>query len=125
MNRSIALILATGTLLAGCSEPSQTATSASSTNVTDWGVVEIAANTPKHLSLDGKDCILTATSLGAGKIQIVIKTEGNLAKEDASPSVPVGTPVETSVTTTVPSGDEINGYVGQKPVRFTPTLKAQ
>jgi hypothetical protein len=124
----IALMLAAGTLWAGCSKVSTTTTADGSTHVTDWGMVELAANTPKHLSLEGKDCTLTATTLGDGKMQIIIKTktEEKLPKAEMPPGVPAGTRVETTHTLTmaVLSGAEIHINVDQMQVCFTPELKA-
>jgi hypothetical protein len=123
MIRSIAVVVAAGALLAGCSAPSRTASAQDSTKLTDWGVVEFAANTPKHLRLAGKDCIFTVASLGDGNLRIIIKTKENVGKGDAPPGIPADAPIETTLTMTNRSGTEINGYVGHKPVRFTPILK--
>ena len=113
-------------LLAGCNKVSHITKAGESANLTDWGMVELAANTPKHLSLgEGKDCTLTATVLASGNLQIVIKSEDKPADGQTPPGVPVGTPVELTQTMVVPSGVEMAGYVGHKLVRFTPKLKAE
>jgi hypothetical protein len=55
------------------------------------GVVELSAKTPKHLSLDGKDCTLTATPLADGKLSVVIETQ-IVADGKNTPRVRPGTP---------------------------------
>jgi hypothetical protein len=116
MKKSIAIVFAAGVLLLpGCSK-------LSSSNLTDWGVVELTAKTPKHLSLEGKDCTLTATPLADGKLAVLIETEVD-ADGKNYPEVRPGTPVRLTEHTIFPPNLEIVSSVGPKLVRFTLKLK--
>jgi hypothetical protein len=119
MKQFIVFRVMLGTLFeTGCNKSSPPA------KLTEWGVVELSSDAPKHLSLgDGNDCTLSATSLPDGKLQIVIKTKEKLAKGETPAGFPVGMPVEETKTMTVPSGEAITCYVGHKLVRFTHQLK--
>ena len=98
--------------------------SAQAQHPTDWGVVELSVNTPKHLSLtDGTDCTLTTTLLADGKLQIVIKSAEKLTEKDTSPGgPPAGTAVQTIQKMTVSSGVGISGRVGHQMLHFTPKI---
>ena len=128
MIKSVALLLAASTLLlAGCSKSSPARRAGDPSNLVDWGVVELSANVPKHLSLGaGKDCTLTAASLPSGDLQIKIETKEKLSGAGLPPGIPVGSRVEstTTHTTTVPAGVEIVISVGHTPVRLKAKLKA-
>jgi len=119
----IALLFASSALaLASCHKaPNNT-----STNVTQWGEVELSPDTPKHLKLaEGNECALTATMLADGNLQITIATEEDLEPGQTPPGMPPGRRVRTQVTETmaVPAGKEITVPVRQKLVRFTPQLR--
>jgi hypothetical protein len=113
-------------LLAGC-DKSSPVTSATGTPmpVTDWGVVEVAASTPKHLKLEGKDCTLTATPLANGNFAVLIEGDFDIADKDSPPGLPAGTRIHTHTTQNmiVPGNVECNCAVGHRPVRFTLKLK--
>jgi hypothetical protein len=119
MKQFIALMVLLSTLFAtGCNK------SSAPTKLTEWGVVELSADTPKHISLgDGKDCALSATLLTDGNLEIIIKTTEKLAKEETPAGFPIGIPVEETKTITAPAGQQVTGYIGHKLVRFTPQLK--
>jgi hypothetical protein len=119
MNQFIVLMVMLSTLFeTGCNK------SSAPTKVTEWGVVELSSDVPKHLSLgDGNDCTLSATLLPDGNLQIVIKTKEKLARGETPAGFPAGMPVDETKTITVPSGEAITSYVGHKLVRFTPQLK--
>jgi hypothetical protein len=119
MKQFIALMVLLSTLFeTGCNK------SSAPTKLTEWGVVELSADAPKHISLgDGKDCSLSATLLTDGNLEIVIKTTEKLAKEETPAGFPVGMPVEETKTITAPAGQQVTGYIGHKLVRFTPQLK--
>jgi hypothetical protein len=117
MKNTIVIVFAASVLLLpGCSKPS-------SSNLTNWGVVELSANTPKHLSLEGKDCTLTATPLADGKISVFIETEID-ANGKNTPGVQPGTPARLTLHTIFPANVAIISSVGPKLVRFTLKLKA-
>jgi hypothetical protein len=112
MKKSIVIVFAAGVLLLpGCSKPS-------SSNLTDWGVVELSAKTPKHLSLDGKDCTLTATPLADGKLSVFIETQIG-ADGKNPPGVRPGTPSRLTLHAIFPADVEIVSSMGHKLVRFT------
>jgi hypothetical protein len=112
-------------LLAGCHKPSPTTTMTAPFQMTDWGVIEVVASTPKHLKLEGRDCTLTATPLADGKFAVVIETDSTDAS-DTPPGLPPGTSVHTRSKSnmTLPGNVECMCSVGHKPVRFTLRLKA-
>jgi hypothetical protein len=128
MIKSFAPVLAASILLlAGCSKSSHVATANAPAAVIDWGVVELSANTPKHLSLgEGKDCTVTATAFSSGDLQITIETREKLVGMELPPGVPAGTSVESTrtQTMTVPAGVEILVSVGQQPIRLKAIFKA-
>jgi len=112
MNKSIVIAFAAGVLLfPGCSKPS-------SGNLTDWGIVELSARTPKHLSLNGKDCTLTATPLADGKLSVFIETQIDADGKNA-PGARLGTPTRLTLHTIFPADVEIVSSIGPKLVRFT------
>ena len=121
--KRLALLFASSALaLAGCHKtPNNT-----STNVTQWGEVELSPDTPKHLKLaQGSDCVLTATTLADGTLQITITTEEDLQPGQTPPGIPPGRRVKTQLTETmaVPAGKEITVPIRQQLVRFTPQLR--
>ena len=126
MKRTMGLIFAIGILLlAGCRKQSH-AMVVDGMNLVDWGVVELSASTPKHLSLgNGKDCTVTARPLANGDLQISIETgetlRGGMATREGTISVPMQ--MSQSQTMSVLAGVEIIAMVFQTPVRFTPKLK--
>jgi hypothetical protein len=105
------LFLAAILLFAGCSKPS-------SGNMTDWGVVELSAATPKHLNLAGRDCTLTATPLADGRLSVFIETEVE-ADRKQMPGVQSSTPTRLTLHTTYPANVEVVSSIGSKLVRFT------
>jgi hypothetical protein len=128
MMKSVALVIASAVLLlAGCSKSSQITKAGNTTSLIDWGVVELSANTPKHLSLgEGKDCTVTAILLADGKLEVKIETKEKLAGAQLPPGIPARTPRESTrtQTMTVPATGELMVSVGQRPVRFTPKFIA-
>jgi len=129
MIKSVALIFAASSLLlVGCSKSSQIPKAGKTTKLIDWGIVELSASGPKHLSLgEGRDCTVTAISLAGGNLEIKIETKEKLAGAEMPPGVPAGTPMMSTKTQTmtVPSNVELIVSVGQRPVRFTPKFTAQ
>ncbi len=112
--------------LAACDRDRGTARQSDSTNLVDWGVVELSVSTPKRLSLgEGKDCTITAVSATNGHLEIRIETKEKIAGGDLPPGVPLGTSLESTktMTMTVPSGGQLMTSIGLRPVRFTPILK--
>src|SRR5690349_8080929 len=95
-------------LLVGCSKPSGQA-------LTDWGVVEVKPGIPKHLILDGNDCILTATPLANGSAAL------NIESQVHAPGTNIGANSLTRMTANMiaPVGVAYSVFVGPKLVRFT------
>ena len=126
MTRTIRLIFAVGILfLAGCRKQSPVAMTGGA-NLVDWGVVELSASTPKHLSLgNGKDCTVTARPLANGDLQISIETGETLRGGVNSSQGPIQVPMQMSQSQTmsVRAGVEIIAVVFQTPVRFIPKFK--
>ncbi|MGZ5567399.1 MAG: hypothetical protein ACXWKG_10320 [Limisphaerales bacterium] len=108
-------------LISGCNKAAPVQTG--SAQVTDWGVVEIVPSTPKHLQLEGKDCILTATPLADGKFAVVIEGDFGAADQNSPAGVPSGTPIHTTLNTIIPGNVECVFAVAQKQVRVTLKLK--
>ena len=112
MKNTIVIVFAASVLLLpGCSKPS-------SSNLTDWGVVKLSAMTPKHLSLDGKDCTVTATPLADAKLSVFIETQID-ADGKNTPGVQPGTPARWTLHTIFPADVEITSSIGPKLFRFT------
>jgi hypothetical protein len=126
MTRTIGIVFAVGILiLAGCRKQSN-AMVVNGANLVDWGVVELSASTPEHLSLgNGKDCTVTARPLANGDLQITIETGESLRGGMNSPQGPIQVPMQMSQSQTmsVRAGVEIIATVFQTPVRFVPKFK--
>ena len=110
-------------LLAACDKSSSVISSGASLQVTDWGVVEVAASIPKHLKLEAKDCTLTATPLADGNLAVFIEGEFDVVEKNSPPGVPAGTPIHTTQNMIVRNNVECMCNIGHKPVRFTLKLK--
>jgi len=112
-------------LLSGCGKSSPATKGRAPVQVTDWGVVEVAASTPKHLKLEGKDCTLTATPLANGNFAVYIESDLGVTDRNSPAGVPAGTPIHTTQTQNmiVPGNVECICDIGHKPVRFTLKLK--
>ena len=110
-------------LLAGCNKSAPVSNGDAPIQVTDWGVVEVAASTPTHLQLEGKDCTLTATPVADGKFAVVIEGDLGVTDTNSPPGVPPGTPIHTTQNMIVPGNVACTCSVGHKPVRFTLKLK--
>jgi hypothetical protein len=122
---AISAFAASVLLLAGCHKSSAVRNGDAAIQVTDWGVVEVAASTPTHLQLEGKDCTLTATPLADGKFAVVIERDLGVTDTNSPPGLPPGTLIHTTQTQNmiVPGNVACTCSVGQKPVRFTLKLK--
>jgi hypothetical protein len=110
-------------LLAGCHKASIAENGVASIQVTEWGVVEVAASIPTHLQLAGKDCTLTATPLANGNFAVFIEGDFGVTDKNAPAGVPPGTPIHTTQNMIVPGNLACICDVGHKPVRFTLKLK--
>jgi hypothetical protein len=110
-------------LLAGCDKPSSATTGSAPIQALSWGVVEVAASTQTHLSLEGKDCTLTATPLTDGKLAVLIEGDFRVAGTNAPPGVPPGTPIHTTQNMILPANVEVLCDVANKMVRLTLKLK--
>jgi hypothetical protein len=74
MKKSITFAFAVGILLlVGCAKPSPVTMGHTSSHVTDWGVIELYDRIPKHLNLEGKDCVITATPFTHDKLFVSIE----------------------------------------------------
>ena len=109
-------------LISGCNKAPVVRTSAP-TSVTDWGVIEVVPGTPKHLQLEGKDCILTAIPLADGKFAVFIEGDFGVTGKNSPDGMPAGTPIHTTLNTTLPANVECLFSVAQKPLRATLRLK--
>ncbi|HWI58491.1 MAG TPA: hypothetical protein VNZ22_14800 [Bacillota bacterium] len=109
----------TGLLVAGCTKPSPLTTGGTPIQVIDWGVIEVAPSTPKHLKLAGKDCTLTATPLADGKFAVLIEGDFGVTGTNSPAGVPLGTSIHTTHNMIVPGNVECLCDVDHKPVRFT------
>ena len=110
-------------LLLGCGKSSLATNGGAPVQVTDWGVVEVAASTPKHLKLGDKECTLTATPLANGNFAVYIESAGGVTDPNSPAGVPPGTPIRTTQNMIVPGNVECICDIGHKPVRFTLKLK--
>jgi hypothetical protein len=122
-NLSILALAAGILLLSSCGKPSPGTTGTPSMKPTDWGLIEIAAGSPKHLRLYGRDCTLTATPLPDGNVALLIEIEALVRNP------PAAGPHETTVYSmtqkiVVPANRECTCDIDYKPVRFTLKLKA-
>jgi hypothetical protein len=111
-------------LLAGCHKASPVQNGGVPIQVTDWGVVEVAASTPTHLQLEGKDCTLTATPLANSKFAVLIEGDFGVTDRNSPARVPPGTPIHTTQHMVIRGNVECMCDVDHKPVRFTLKLKA-
>jgi len=123
MKKLIIPALAGMLLLSGCGKSSPATNGGAPVQVTDWGVVEVAASIPKHLKLAGKDCTLTATPLANGNFAVYIESAGGVTDPNSPAGVPPGTPISTTQNMIVPGNVECICDIGHKPVRFTLKLK--
>lgn len=106
-------------LLAGCHKSSSAKNGDAPVQVTDWGVVEVAPGTPKHLRLEGsKDCTLTATPVDNDCFDVTIIADFDVT--DAG--VPPGTTTRTMQSMKI-RGNNVECLVAHRPVRFTLKLK--
>jgi hypothetical protein len=110
-------------LICGCNKASRVQTTGALTQITEWGVVEVVPNTPKHLQLEGKDCTLTATPLADGNFAVLIEGDFGVTGKNSPDGVPAGTPIHTTLNTTLPGNVECLFGVAQKLVRATLKLK--
>jgi len=86
----------------------------SATGVTDLGVVELSDRTPMRLNLgEGKECMLTATLLDDGQLQMVFTFESQIN----------GIPIQTEQTATVLPGRQIAQIINGVEIALKPTLK--
>ena len=87
------------------------------TPLKDFGVVELIERTPKQLSLpEGKDCVLTVTTLADGNLQMVFTSESTM---------PGGLPTRVEQTATVPSGRQVVCSVDGVGVALMPIVKVK
>jgi hypothetical protein len=124
MNESVIPALAASILLlAGCHKAAPVQIGDAPSQVTEWGVVEVAACTPKHLQLNGKDCTLTATPLADGNFAVFIEGDFGVTDKNSPAGVPPGTKVHTTQNMIVRGNVECLCSFANKPVRFILRLK--
>ena len=125
MNRvAIAAFAASILLLAGCHKSSVVKNGDAAIQVTDWGILEVAASEPTHLQLAGRDCTLTATPLADGNFAVLIEGAFGVTDKNSPGEGPAGMPVHTTQNMIVPGNVECFCDVDHKPVRFTLKLKS-
>lgn len=81
------------------------------------GVVELSEAVPMRLDLGaGRQCVVTATTLPDGNLQLVFTTEGN---------APDGTSTQTTQTVTAPPGGQLFSAINGVQVALKPVMKTQ
>lgn len=109
MKKFIALAFAASTLLfSGCNKSASLTSGGIPSNFADWGVIELSASNPRHLSLDGTERVFTGTPLADGNVALFIETEST----------------RQTVNMIVPPNVQYSCYVGDKAVRFILKMKA-
>ena len=101
--------------MVGCSKSPSKLADMPAPTPTNFGVVELSENTPKHLSLGtNRDCVVTAQPIGGGTIKIAVTTQVTNAD---------GTVKQIYLPKTVyVPGQAVSFTVDDVPVRLTPKI---